>query len=414
VIELHTAYLIGAFCVVVQAFFSGSEIAMISASRSRLRAQAAAGDRGARLAEGFLARPQVLLATTLMGTNLALITFSVVIALALIGRTHSEILSIALVSPVTLILGEVVPKSLFQQNADFLATKVVYPLRLASLLMRPAIWLLGGFAGAVARVFGADKARTFVTRDELAMLIDVEAGGSAEISADERDMIVNVLELSSATATEVMMPLSEVTALGEDTTVGEAALEVADKQHSRMPVYRERVDNIIGILHVFDLLQAGPQAKSRTVAEVARPAMYVPENKPAAELLVELQRSGHHLAVVVDEYGGAVGIVTVEDILEEVVGDIEDEYDVKPSPIRVERPGVWRLEARTSVERVNKELKLDLPLSDEYETVAGLVLEHLKRIPAPGEALTVGNATIRIVAASDRAVEEVQITRKRK
>jgi putative hemolysin len=414
VIELHTAYMIGAFCVVMQAFFSGSEIAMISASRSRLRAKAAAGDRGARLAEKFLARPQVMLATTLMGTNIALITFSVVIALALIGRTHSELLSIALVSPVTLILGEVIPKSLFQQNADFLATKVVYPLRLASIIMRPAIWLLSEFAGLVAGLFGADKARTFVTRDELAMLIDVEAGGSAEISDDERDMIVNVLELSSATATEVMMPLSEVTALAEDTTVGEAALEVADKQHSRMPVYRERVDNIIGILHVFDLLQAGPQAKSRIVAEVARPAMYVPENKPAAELLVELQRSGHHLAVVVDEYGGAVGIVTVEDILEEVVGDIEDEYDVKPSPIRVERPGVWRLEARTSVERVNKELKLGLPLSDEYETVAGLVLEHLKRIPAPGEALTVGNATIRIIAASDRAVEEVQITRKRK
>jgi CBS domain containing-hemolysin-like protein len=280
--------------------------------------------------------------------------------------------------------------------------------------MRPAIWLLSEFAGAVAGLFGSDRARAFVTRDELAMLIEAESGAVDDISADEREMIVNVLELSEAVASEIMMPLSEVTALAEDTTVGEAALEVADKQHSRMPVYRERVDNIIGILNVFDLLQAGPQAKARIVAEVARPAMYVPENKPAAELLVELQRSGHHLAVVVDEYGGAVGIVTVEDILEEVVGDIDDEYDVKPSPIRVERPGVWRLEARTSIERINKELRLDLPLSDDYDTVAGLVLEQLKRIPSPGESLTVGTVTIRIVSASDRAVEEVQITRKRK
>ncbi len=413
-IELRTAYLIGAVCVLFQAFFSGSEIAMISASRSKLRAKASRGDRGARLAETFLARPQVLLATTLMGTNIALVAFSVTMALALVGRDGGELMSIALVSPFTLVLGEVIPKSLFQQHADALATKVVYPLRLVSLVMRPAIWLLGGFAGAVSGLFGSDRSRTFVTRDELAMLIEAEAGATAEISADEREMIANVLELSEATAGEIMVPLSEVTALAEETTVGEAALEVADKQHSRMPVYRERVDNIIGILHVFDLLQAGPQAKSRTVAEVARPAMYVPENKPAAELLVELQRSGHHLAVVVDEYGGAVGVVTVEDILEEVVGDIEDEYDVRPSPIRTERPGVWRLEARTSVERVNRELKLDLPLSDDYETVAGLVLEQLKRIPAPGEALTIGVATIRIIAASDRAVEEVQITRKRR
>ncbi|HUH02356.1 MAG TPA: hemolysin family protein, partial [Kofleriaceae bacterium] len=217
-----------------------------------------------------------------------------------------------------------------------------------------------------------------------------------------------------ATAEEVMVPLSEVTALDETTTIGEAALEVADKQHSRMPVYRSRVDDIVGVLHVFDLLQAGPLAKGKSVAEIARPATYVPENKPAAQLLVELQRSGDHIAVVVDEYGGAVGIVTVEDILEEIVGEIEDEYDEQPSPIRQERPGVWRLEARTSVERVNTELGLELPFSEDYETLAGLLLERFKRIPEPGESLAMGNVTIRVISASDRAVEEVQLLRRRR
>jgi len=415
VIDLGTAMMIGACCVVFQAFFSGSEIAMVSADRARLRDGASKGDRGCRLAEAFLRKPEVLLATTLMGTNLALVTFSVAVTLALLSEgSVNELRSIAMVTPLTLLFGEVIPKSLFQQHSDWLAPRIVYPLRVASYVLRPGVWAMGGFARVMTRALGIEMQRAFITRDELALLIEVEGGGDSEITAHEREMIANVLDLSDATVDEVMVPLSEVTALPEDTTVAEAALAVADKQHSRMPVYRSRVDDVVGILHVFDLLQAGPTAKQATIAKLARPATFVPENKPAAELLVELQRTGNQMAVVVDEYGGAVGVVTVEDILEEIVGEIDDEYDVKPSPIRKERPGVWRLEARTSVERVNDELKLGLPESDEYESVAGLILERLKRIPEPGEVLDVANATIRVVASSDRAIEVVQIVRRRR
>src|SRR5690606_32619944 len=138
-----------------------------------------------------------------------------------------------------------------------------------------------------------------------------------------------------------------------DSTAGEAALEVADKQHSRMPVYRERVDNVVGVLHVFDLLQVGVRGKDRPIGELATAPVFVPENKPAVDLLVELQGTGNQLAVVVDEYGGATGIVTIEDLLEVVVGEIEDEYDVEPSPIVAERPGVWRINGKTEVDRVN-------------------------------------------------------------
>lgn len=409
-IPLSTAMLIGAVCVMVEAFFSGSEIAMVSANRTVLRQRAAAGDRGARMVERFLEQPQVFLATTLIGTNLATVVFSVSVALALVGRTESELLAIGLVLPFTMVFGEVVPKSLFQQHADRIVTKVVYPLRAASVILRPLVWIMSAFASAMTRLTGTDRQRAFVTRDELALLIEADAG--SEISDEEREMIANVFDLSSATVEEVMVPLSEVTALDENTTVGEAALEVADKQHSRMPVYRSRVDDIVGILHVFDLLQAGPRASGKTVAEVAKPAVYVPENKPAAELLVELKRAGNHMAIVVDEYGGAVGVVTVEDVLEEIVGEIDDEYDRGESPIRQERPGVWRVEARFSVERINQELGFDLPVSDDYESIAGLLLERFKRIPEPSESLVIGNITIRVVSASDRAVEEVQLLRR--
>lgn len=413
-IAWSTVVIIALVCVIFEGFFSGAEIAMVSASRARLRQQAQAGDRGAQLAEAFLSKPQVLLATTLMGTNLATVTFSVTVALALIGRetANSEVLAILLVTPLTLVFGELVPKTLFQRHADAIVPRIIYPLRLASVLLRPGVWVMGAFAGFVTQVLGVDRERAFVTRDELALLIDSEAKGETDITHDEREMISNVLELSDSEVEHVMVHLSELTALPVDASISEAILEIADKQHSRIPIYEDRIDNIVGILHVFDLLQS--ENRDRLVAEIARPAFFVPENQPAADLLLELQGSGSHMAVVVDEYGGAVGVVTVEDILEEVVGEIDDEYDHGPSPIQQERPGVWRAEAKTSVERINDELDIELPEGDEYESIAGLVLDRFKRIPEPGESLLIGSVTIRVLEATDRVIETVQIIRRQK
>lgn len=413
-ISLPTVIIVAAVCVVVEAFFSGSEIAMVSADRGLLRQRAKAGDRGAIAAERFLKKPQVLLATTLVGTNAATVTFSVVVSLALIGTDlpGGGLIAIAMVTPWTLLLGEAVPKTLFQHHADKLVTRVVYPLAVVSVVLRPVVWVMSGFAGAITRLLGTDTERAFITRDELALLLEAEAEaqGRSEITEDEAEMISNVLELSDRQVYDIMLPLSEVIALPEDATVGEACLEVADKQHTRIPIYRDRIDNIVGVLHAFDLLRAGRDGKKRPISEVARAANYVPESKLAVDLLVELQGTGNQMAVVVDEYGGATGIVTVEDILEEIVGEIEDEYDRGPSPIRQEGPGVWRVEARTSVERLNEELGLELPENaEEYESVGGLILERLKRIPQRGESFRVGSVTIEVVGASDRSVEVVRI-----
>jgi CBS domain containing-hemolysin-like protein len=416
VISGLTVILVGVVCVVIEAFFSGSEIAMVSANRSRLRHRAAEGDRGARLVEELLAEPQTFLATTLLGTNLGAVSFSVTVALYLLGHQSDspELLAFAMVTPITLILGEVVPKSLSQQFADQLAPRIAYPLRAASIVLRPAVWVMSNFAGVVTRVLRSDRKRAFVTREELALLIESEAGPRSEIKQHEREMISNLLELSDLEVGDVMVPLSEVTALPEDTTLAEAITEVGDKQHSRMPVYRSRVDDVVGILHVFDMLRSGSAPRSSPIGDLARPAMFVPPNQRAVDLLVALQGTGNQMAIVVDEYGGAIGVVTVEDILEEVVGDIEDEYDAGPSPIVQERPGVWRVEARTPVERLNQDLGLDLPEGDDYESVAGLILHRSKRIPDPGESLVVGGVTLRVLKASDRAIEEVQVLRRRK
>ncbi len=405
---------VGAVCLLIEAFFSGSEIALVSANRALLRTKAEAGDRGALLVEQFLEKPQILLATTLIGTNLGTVTFSVTVTLALLSHdpSASEILTVLIVSPCTLFLGEVIPKTVFQHNADRIVTRIVYPLRAASLIMRPGVWIMSGFANAMTRLVGTEGERAFVTREELVLLIEAESeeAGRSEITEDEREMISNLLEMSERTVDDIMVPLSEVIALPEDATLGEAALEVADKQHTRIPIYRSRVDDIVGIVHAFDLLRKGPQAKAEPVSDIARPPTFVPESKPAIDLLVELQGTGNQMAVVVDEYGGAIGIISVEDLLEEFVGEIEDEYDHGPSPIQREAPGVWRVQARTAVDRVNEELGLDLPVDDEeYESIAGLMLEKMKRIPKTGESLRVGKVTLTVVGSSERTIDEVRV-----
>ncbi len=402
-------------CVFIQAFFVSAEVALAAADRNRLRGRAAGGNVAAVRAERMLGVPQVTLATTLVGANLALLVAVIGVAIELVDRGYSPLLAPALAVPPLLVLGHLVPKAIVQIQADKVVDTLATWLRLASFVLRPIVFVVGGYAALVTRLTRTDRKKAFVTRDELAMLIESEPEtDKPEISADEREMIANVFELSEYKVGELMVPLSEVTALPEDALVSEAALEVADKQHSRMPIYRNRVDDVIGIVHVFDILQAASRPEKVTVAALAHPPTYVPETMKASDLLVQLQSEQTHLAIVVDEYGGAVGICTIEDLLEIIVGDIDDEYDTEPSAIRAEKPGLWRIEARTSVARVNAELSLGLPESEDYETIAGLLIEKLRRIPTPGETIPVSGVLIEIVQATDRAVEAVRISKKKK
>ena len=406
-----------AICLVALAFFVVAEISLSACDRNRLRRLAETGNLRARRAERLLTAPQTTLATTLVGATLATLLAVLLVAVELDVAGASPLWAPLIVVPPLLVFGHLVPKALAQAHADALVVALATPLRLASFALRPIVVVFGGYASLLTRLTGSDRADAFVTRDELAMLIESEPEtDKPEITADERAMIAKVFELSEYKVGELMVPLSEVTALPEDAAIAEAALEVADKQHSRMPIYRSRVDDIVGIVHVFDLLQAASRGRldGKAVASLAHPPIYVPQTMKASDLLVQLQTEQQHLAIVVDEYGGAVGICTIEDLLEIIVGDIEDEYDVEPSAIRPERPGAWRVEARTSVARVNAELDVDLPESEDYETIAGLLIERFRHIPAKGESLTLPHAVIEVVAATDRAIENVRILKRRK
>jgi putative hemolysin len=413
-IDLQSWILVVGACLVVQAFSVGAEAALGACNRGRLHQRAAGGSRAAKIAERLASRPQVALATTLLTASLSSIVAVLISALFLRGRGAPMAVAVAVVPPM-LVLGQVVPKALAQAWADRAVVVIAPPLMLLSWLLRPAVLVVSGFAGMMTRLLGTDRRRTFVSRDELALLIESDPETDKPgIEADEREMIANVFELGEYRARDLMVPLSEVTALPEDTAIAEVATEVADKQHSRLPIYRARVDDIVGMVHVFDVLQAGPDKKKEPVSNVARQATYVPESMKATELMRQLQAEGQHIAVVVDEYGGAVGIVTVEDLLETIVGEIDDEYDDEPTAMKPERPGVWRALAKTTVARVNQELGIALPESDDYETLAGLLIEHFRRIPDRGETMTVAGVELEIVEASDRAIEVVRITKRKK
>ncbi len=406
-------------CALADAFFVASEVALSACDRPRLRARAASGRVRAARAERMLAVPQVTLATTLVGANLALLIAVLAVAFALHDTGTPLLWAPVIVVPPMLVIGHLVPKAIVQAHADSVVDLIANPLKLMSFLLRPIVMVVGAFATMVTRLTRTDRKKAFVTRDELALLIESEPEtDKPEITADEREMIANVFELSEYQVEELMVPLSEVLALPEDAPISEAALEIADKQHSRMPIYRSRVDDVVGIVHVFDVLQAATTdhkaAETRTVGSLAHPPTYVPETMKASDVLVQLQSEQTHLAIVVNEYGKAVGICTIEDLLEIIVGDIEDEYDVEPSPIKAERPNVWRIEARTPVDRLNSELDLGLPESEDYETVAGFLIEKLRRIPDPGETLALPGMTIEIVEASDRAIEVVRIVKRKK
>ena len=247
-----------------------------------------------------------------------------------------------------------------------------------------------------------------ITREELQLLLR-EEGGKGDINPLEREMIRRIFRFSTTKVKEAMIPLVDVVALEEGISVGEAIASVRQENYSRYPVYRDRVDNIVGILYSFDLLFA--EGEGQSIKPFIRPISYFPETKPVDELLVEMQRNQETLAAVVDEYGGAVGIVTVEDILEEVVGEIEDEYDVKPPLCKKVGPRKFWINARMEIDHLNESLKLGLPKGD-YETLGGFVLERLGRVPLAGEVFRYNKMLFEVLKSDEKSVLEVLVTLK--
>jgi putative hemolysin len=401
-----TLAFIGLF-IVLQGFFSGSEIALVSADRMKLQGDAQEGRKGATLALAMLEKPAWTLGTCLVGTNLSLIASST-LAAGLVTNVLglNAALAALFVVPLTLTFGEMVPKAVYQHHADKLVGLVVFPLRVVSFVFAPVLFVID----LVSRAFGGsmeDEDRP-VTRQELRLML--ESARTEKLTADDRQLIKRVFAFTEATVEDAMVPLIRVVAVPSTATLTDAARAMSESGHSRVPVYDERVDRISHIVLHQDLFTADDW--SRPVTDVAREATFVPETKRVDELLLEMRRLRLRMVVAVDEYGGAVGVITVEDLLEEIVGEIEDESDKSARLVRRVGEREWAASGRAEREHLHAACGLMLPDGD-FETIAGFVLARLGRVPAVGESVRVDGHLIVVSKASDRAVTELNIRRER-
>jgi len=392
-----------AACVLAQGFFSGSEMALVSANRALLQTRADDGEPGAKLALEMLRHDDALLGTCLIGTNVCLVAGVTAFGLTIGGGDvgHDLVLSL-LYLPFGLFLGEAVPKQVFRHYADSLAPILARPLRAVQRVLAPALWLVRRWSNALSRVLRTPD-EDEVRREDIVQLLD---GDDDTIDPHERELIQRLLGMNETTVEACMTPLVDVRALPETACVGDGVKIVLEDGFSRIPIYRERIDNIVGRIEHRDLLFH--ESDDDALLPLVRNVAFVPESKRVDELLREMRGESDPLAVVVDEYGGSVGIVTLEDLLEEVLGDIEDERDQRVPGIRRLGEREWRVPARTPIDELEEVLGRPLPEGD-YETVAGLVLKVAGHIPEVGEIFRIGRLAFHVDASSERAIQIVRV-----
>ena len=413
--DIYSVIIIGLILLLVEALFSGAEIAIVSADRARLRAKAEEGNRGASLALALLEKPEWLMGTILTCHNASFVTnvsLATIAAINFVGPTYGEALSVALVIPLLVVFGEVVPKGYCQDRADELAPLLARIVWGARLLVYPLVWLISALIGAALGLGTRNGESTpFVTRQELESLMEEQSDGDVQVL--ERQMIGRIFTFGELDMENVLVPIVDLSAVDEESMVGEVIEKIEDDGHSRILIYRENLHHIVGVVHASDILGLGADAAGslREKEGLIRSAYFVPETKPADSLLDELMSRKEKMAVVVDEYGACTGIVTMEDLVEEIVGDIADEYDV--DEVRMfHKMGEeqYLVDARMEVEDVREALSLPIPEGD-YETLAGYLLERFEHIPNEGEYISLEGWTLTVESANERQIETVRLER---
>ena len=419
-----------ALLIALNAFFAAAEIAIVSANRIRLGRLAEEGDRRARQALALAKDPGRFLATVQVGITLAGFFASAVGAVSaaeiladalravpypLVAENAGPIsiaVTTSIIAFLSLILGELTPKNLAIRNAEGVALSVAYPIALIQRVTRPVVWLLNSTTNLLLGGNAPLKVST-ITSEEISALADAaEAEGG--IDARENQIVQGAFTLGEKRIGELVVPRVDVKAVPVETTLTEARRLIVQTGHSRIPIYRGTIDEIVSVLHSKDLLAAMDSAghgAERRVTEVARPVLYFPESVKADDVLRQMQRQRLHLAVVVDEYGGTAGIVTLENLLEELVGPIRDEYDAAEQPeTRLVGEGVLVASGDADLDHVADTLEIKLG-EQEVDTVGGLVYSLLGRIPEVGDTVEVDGARIEVLRMLGNRVGQVRIVR---
>ena len=399
-------------CILLSAFFSSSEVALISITRAKVRTLVNEGKPGSKAVAALKESPEHLLITILIGNNIvnvAAAALATSIAIKAFGDIGVGIATFFVVI-VLLVFGEIGPKIYAARASDSFALMVAPVVLFLSRIFSPLIWLVE----KVSPTFGIGKeaGEASVTEEEIKEWIDV-GKEDGTIEQGEQEMLYSVLEFADTTAREIMTPRVDVTLMGDTVSFEEAIRIFNETGFSRIPVYHDQIDNITGILNVKDVFSAMvSHRKDSTIKEVMYDPMFVPETKKIDDLLKELQVHRVQMAIILDEYSSFVGIVTVEDILEEIVGDIMDEYDKEEPDIQTISEGVFVLDAQMWVDDVNERLEIDLPVDESYETIGGLIIDRLGHIPMhPGEKVEIheGKITLVVMQMHGRRIVKVKV-----
>ena len=416
-IEIILLVLAIVILLLLKGFFSGSEIALVNCDKVKLNARANQGHNGAKSVLRLFRTPDVLLGTTLVGTNIATVALTTLGTLAMIRAfgPQGDLYAFLVLTPLLLILGEIVPKSVFQQKSDLIAPIAIYPLRAFSFLFYPIVFVFSRIARLVARIVGAGKTEQnlFSTREQVRAVVEM-AERTSSVDAFDRGRIKRVIRFAETTVAEAMIPAAEITAININRSMKRAIAMVRKRGYNRLPVYTRNTSNIIGVvtLSTWDLLD--PELPEKSLEELMKPALYISPYQTIDQLLPVLRDREDHIAIVVDEFGSAIGIITMEDILEEVVGEIDVGYDFEEYVPRRPRimvalaDEVYLLDSRLAISEVNEFLELDLPTT-EFHTIGGLMMARLRHIPKQGEQIIESGYRFTVEEATDRNIVKIRV-----
>lgn len=411
--------------ILLSAFFSGSEIAFVTANRLKLEIKSRQNTRTARYLNYFVKNPEIFLTTTLVGNNIVNVAYATLMTffliqpirasyMAVFGSLPSEfsilLIQTIVASLIIMFLGEIIPKAIFRIHSDSLIYILSIPLTLCNWILKPFIYVSDKASRWLINMFGAesDNVEQLFRRQDIEMMLKElrENGANTDIDKEDTEILNNVLELSSKRVKDSMIPRTEIVAVETHTELDEVLRVFISSGFSKLPVYEESIDNIIGVVFAYDLF-----LNPKSLDDVIRPVKMVPSSQKSKNLLQEFRQSKISLAIVIDEYGGTAGMVTIEDLLEEVVGDIQDEYDTDDNIVKKLDDYTFVISGNVELEELNERFpNIRLPESGaEFETVAGYIINTIGRIPKVNEEVLIENHKFIISKATPSKIETVKL-----
>jgi CBS domain containing-hemolysin-like protein len=414
ILEYALKILVVILLVLANGFFVASEFALVGVRRTRIQTLARAGHKGAQRVERVLNHLDAYISATQLGITLASLALGWVgeetvshlvepllspllseTALALASGTISVAIAFTIITVLHIVLGELAPKTLALERAERVAMIVALPMEIFYRAFKAPIWLLNKAGNVVVRMLGlkasAEHAGGVYTEEELRHLVDI-SHKSGHLNEGERELLHNVFEFAAETVRDCMIPRTEVVAAAAEMPIERVVELIRSSEFSRIPVYEESLDQILGVVHAREVLSAALEGQEATARDLARRTIFVPPGAQLDQVLTRMKRSGHHLAIVVDEHGGLEGIVTLEDIIEELVGEILDEFDENvDDPVALQSDGSYLIDAAIPIRALNRRLGLKIPESNQYATLAGYLLAEAGTIPRQGAEVVADN-----------------------